>query len=499
MNAQIRRDEDEQAALAAVRALANQAFSRASGAPLVEGNHVRLLQDARENYPAWLAAIGGAKRHVHFENYLFYEDEAGRLFADALMAKVRAGVRVRLLYDWLGSFRKASSTFWERLRAAGVEVRCYNPPRFGSPLGWISRDHRKTISVDGEVSFVTGLCIGRMWMGEPERGLEPWRDTGVEVRGPSVAAIEQGFAEIWTMTGEPLPQEERVSREGRAREGAAALRVVASLPATAGLLRVDQLVAGLAKDRLWLTDAYFAGTTAYIQALRAAAKDGVDVRLLVPGGTDLPFLKPLSHAGYHPLLEAGVRVFEWKGTMLHAKTAVADGRWARVGSTNLNIASWLGNCEMDVIAEDEPFARLMEDMYLHDLENATEIVLDARHSPQSLGRPRRRLRSVLTRSGGSVGRVAAGAIRLGSAVGAAFTDRRVLEPLEGLIAVAAGVVLLGLAIFFAFFPRLLAYPLILMFAWLASSLLYRGYQLHRHRAEQKKAVPKPSDAQGGGR
>ena len=133
------------------------------------------------------------------------------------------------------------------------------------------------------------------------------------------------------------------------------MRVVATLPATAGMLRLDQLVSALSRQRLWLTDAYFAGTTSYVQALRAAARDGVDVRLLVPGGTDIPILRPLSRAGYRPLLDAGVRVFEWNGTMLHAKTAVADGRWARVGSTNLNIASWLGNCELDAVIEDRDF------------------------------------------------------------------------------------------------------------------------------------------------
>ena len=120
----------------------------------------------------------------------------------------------------------------------------------------------------------------------------------------------------------------------------------------AGMLRVDQLVATLARERLWLTDAYYAGTTSYVQALRAAARDGVDVRLLVPSASDIPIVKPLSRAGYRPLLEAGVRVFEWNGTMLHAKTAVADSNWARVGSTNLNIASWFGNLELDVVIED---------------------------------------------------------------------------------------------------------------------------------------------------
>src|SRR5207244_7474783 len=149
--------------------------------------------------------------------------------------------------------------------------------------------------------------------------------------------------------------------------GQTPLLIVATVPITAGLFRVDQLVAALARHRLWLTDAYYAGTSLYVQALRAAAKDGVDVRLLVPNATDIPLLRPLSRAGYRPLLEAGVRVFEWNGTMLHAKTAVADGRWARVGSTNLNLASWLGNRELDVMVEDPPFVKRMEEMYLDDL------------------------------------------------------------------------------------------------------------------------------------
>jgi cardiolipin synthase len=326
-----------------LRALADQAFSRAAGAPLIAGNSVRLLKDARENYPAWLAAIGAAQRHIHFENYILREDEVGHRFADALLAKAREGVRVRLIYDWMGGFGKTSRAFWRHLRAGGVDVRCYNPPRLDAPFGWLSRDHRKMLAVDGHVGFVTGLCIGRMWVGVPVAQIEPWRDTGVEVHGPAVADIVHAFAHVWAMLGEPIPAHEVVRRDALAPAGATALRVVASLPATAGLFRLDQLVAALARKRLWLTDAYYAGTTAYVQALRAAAQDGVDVRLLVPNGTDIPLLRPLSRAGYPPLLAAGVRVFEWNGTMLHAKTAVADGHWARVGSTNLNLASWLGN------------------------------------------------------------------------------------------------------------------------------------------------------------
>ncbi|MGH9768955.1 MAG: phospholipase D-like domain-containing protein [Blastocatellia bacterium] len=474
----------ERGAMSPVRALANQAFSRAAGAPLIGGNSIRLLKDARENYPAWLEAISAAKRHIHFESYIIHEDNTGREFADALISKSREGVRVRLIYDWMGGFGKTSRGFWNRLRAGGVEVRCYNPPRLDSPIGWLSRDHRKMLAVDGQVGFVTGLCVGRMWAGVPEKRIEPWRDTGVEVRGPSVADIEQAFASIWAMMGEPIPEPELIGRDALAPAGEMSLRVVASEPATAGLFRLDQLVAALAKNRLWLTDAYYAGTTAYVQGLRAAAKDGVDVRLLVPNGTDIPLLRPLSRAGYRPLLEAGVRVFEWNGTMLHAKTAVADSKWARVGSTNLNVASWLGNCELDVVVEDESFAQEMEEMYLQDLENATEVVLDAKQKVCAPGEPRH-TNPVMTSGGGSAGRAAAGAIRIGNAVGAAFTNRRVLEPVESRIMLTVGAALLTLAILFAKFPRALAYPVVVICVWIAIALLYKGYKLRRRKDRQE--------------
>lgn len=256
------------------------------------------------------------------------------------------------------------------------------------------------------------------------------------------------------------------------------MRVVAGVPAEAGMFRLDQLVAALARKTLWLTDAYYAGTSSYVQALKAAAMDGVDVRLLVPNGTDIPLLRPLTRAGYRPLLEAGVRVFEWNGTMLHAKTAVADGHWARIGSTNLNISSWFGNCELDAVVEDESFAREMEEMYLQDLTNATEVVLNTKWKVRTPGHRRRRHPAMTSRRG-SGGRAAAGAARIGRAVGAAFTGRRVLEPVEARLMTAAGALLLMLAALFALIPRLLVYPLVIVFVWFGAALLYRGHKLHR--------------------
>jgi cardiolipin synthase A/B len=470
---------DDKEALESIRELAQLTLSRIAGAPLVGGNYARLLKDAAENYPAWLDAISGAKQHIHFECYIIHQDEIGQQFADGLIAKAHEGVHVRIIYDWLGGLGNASRSFWRRLREGGVDVRCYTPPRLDSPFGWLSRDHRKMLAIDSRVAFITGLCVGKMWVGYAEKNIPPWRDTGIELRGPAVADVERAFRQIWAMLGAPIPEKELASYSEPVSMGTVNVRVVASLPATAGMIRMDQFIAALARNRLWLSDAYYAGTTSYVQALRAAAKDGVDVRLLLPNGTDIPLIQPFSRAGYRSLLEAGVRVFEWNGPMMHAKTAVTDGSWARVGSTNLNMASWFGNCEMDAVIEDASFAREMEEMYLEDLTNATEVVLDAKQKVRSPGEPSRPFAS--STGGGSAGRAAAGAVRIGNAIGAAFTNRRELGPVEARLMIIVGALLLGLALLFGYFPRVLASPIVVVFVWIAVALFYKAFKLYRQR------------------
>ena len=467
-------------------ALIEQAFARVSGAPLVAGNDVRLLRDASENYPAWLEAIAGARRTIHFESYIIHDDEIGEEFARALSARARAGIRVRVIYDWLGAVGKTSRRFWRDLRASGVEVRCFNPPSLLSPIASLSRDHRKMLTADGEVGFVTGLCVGHDWVGDPGHGIEPWRDTGIAIRGPAVADLEQAFARMWGMAGAPIPAADLPTRVAPPIAGDVAVRVVASTPGIGGLYRLDQLIAAAARRTLWLTDAYFVGTTAYIQSLRAAARDGVDVRLLVPGASDIWILRGLSRAGYRPLLEAGVRVYEWNGPMLHAKTAVADGRWARVGSTNLNLQSWLGNWELDVALEHDGFAGLMEKMYLDDLDHATEIILTDRARLVETSDPRRRPDG---RRRGSAGRAAAGAVTIGSAVGAAMTGRRALGSAEARIMGAAGLALLVLGLLALIWPRVVAVPLGVIALWLAVTLLLRARSLRRARPGRPEPPP----------
>jgi cardiolipin synthase len=469
-------------AASTARIMAAQAFSRAAGAPLVHGNSIRLLRDASENYPAWFEAIRSAEKTVYFENYIIRSDRIGREFSDALISKAKEGVRVRVLYDWMGALTETSSGFWRHLEDNGVEVRCFNPPRLDSPMGWLSRLHRKSLCVDGRVAFVSGLCVGEMWVGYPERGVPPWRDTGVEVRGPIVADVAKSFSLVWAEAGSELPADELLSPASIPPAGDVDLRVLGSATNTAAVYRLEHLLTVLAQKTLWLTDAYFVGTSSYVQALRGAAMDGVDVRLLVPGSSgDLKFLRPISRSGYRPLLEAGIRVFEWNGSMLHAKTGVVDGRWARVGSSNLNVASWMGNWELDIAVENPDFAHEMEQMYLKDLENTTEIVLSKKNRIRAVPPPE----SVPVRNGtgqrrqGSASRLTAGAMRVGNTVGAAITSKLVLGAAEAKIMLFGGSALLVLSVLALIAPMLIVVPFVLIFGWIGLSLLIKAYHLHR--------------------
>src|SRR5262245_22047879 len=222
--------------------LLDQAFTRVTNARATGGNRVRLLRDGRENYPAWLEAIAKATTSIHFETYIIHDDRAGQQFAAALQARAAAGVRVRLLYDWWGARGATGGRFWRELTAAGVEVRSFNAPRLDSPFGWISRDHRKCLVVDGRVAFVSGLCVGDAWVGDAIRGIEPWRDTGVAIEGPAVSDIAQAFAGTWALAGAPLPPADILRRsDGGAGVDAAGavLRVVATEPTLADLLKLD--------------------------------------------------------------------------------------------------------------------------------------------------------------------------------------------------------------------------------------------------------------------
>jgi len=449
--------------------MADQAFGRAAGAALVSGNTITVLRDGRENYPVWEAAIRNARHTIHLEMYIVHRDAVGRRFVDLLAAKAREGVAVRVIYDWFGCGLGPALGLFAPLRHAGGQARVFNPPTLAVMFGWLRRNHRKLLVVDGEVAFIGGLCIGQAWEGTSRAA--PWRDTAVELRGPSVSDAERAFAESWALVGGgELPEPVLPAPIGDVR-----LRLIPTEPFTASMLRMDLLVAAMARHRLWIADAYFIGHGPFADALARAARDGVDVRLLLPMGSDVGWTVPVSRTLYRSLLHSGVRIFEWTESMMHAKTAVADSQWARIGSTNLNINSWLGNWEMDVAINDEHVAAVMEAHFEADLARATEITVTPRGrllatptAPRSL-----RARRLGRRSARRAVREVTGVAR---SVGAALTASRPLEDFEVGPLVVLGIVgALGAAAIL-WRPGLIAWPIAALLVVAAFNLFTEAWR-----------------------
>lgn len=350
------------------RSKAGRLFDRVSSARPIPGNLVAFQHEPAESFDTMLALIAGARQWVHFDNYIFRDDQIGHRFADALAERARAGVAVRILTDWLGSFG-TSRRFWNHLRESGAEVRIFGPPTWALSRN-LSRNHRKLVVADGAAAMTGGVCIGEEWLGDSEKAQLPWRDSTIRIDGPAALALDRAFAKVWAVCGPELPTGELLEETTAA--GDAEVRVLAGEPGRSRLSRLEMLNLASATDRVWITDAYMVAPSALVQALNDAARDGVDVRILVPGTSDISAVRNLTRMGYRSLLEAGVRVFEWSGPMLHAKTSVTDGRWVRIGSTNLNWSS-LRNWELDVIIEDSTAAAEFERVFRRDLTRSAEV------------------------------------------------------------------------------------------------------------------------------
>src|SRR5258706_297088 len=225
-----------------------------------------------------------------------------------------------------------------------------------------------------------GLRVGDEWAGNLGAGRAPWRDTMLAVCGPAVAALEVAFGRTWARAGRPLPEDETTAAPEEC--GPSAVRVVEGFPGQSRIYRAVQLLAAAVTERLWITDAYLVAPPPLFAAFVDAARSGVDVRLLLPGTTDIPIVRTFTRGGYRELLHAGARIFEYRGPMVHAKTLVGDHEWARVGSSNLNVSSLLGNYELDLVAEHDGLTTTLAKQFLHDMTQSREIVLMARrHLP----------------------------------------------------------------------------------------------------------------------
>jgi cardiolipin synthase len=492
------------------------AMDRASGAQAVAGNAIGLQFDGPLTFDTWIEAIGHARRYVHFENYILRDDRVGRAFRDALIAKARQGVPVHVLYDWIGCWA-TPARYWAPFREAGVQVRAFNRPSVKDPFGVLQRDHRKLVCVDGQIAFVGGFCIGEEWAGSADQ--PPWRDTGVGVTGPAAAAAARTFERIWDLIGSPIPAELRAVVDEQALAGGTPVWVIEGAPGRSRVYRTLQLMAAFARSRMWITDPYFLAPRPVAEALSAAARDGVDVRILLPAHNNWPWVGSLSRGGYRSLMESGVRLFEWQGPMIHAKTSVVDGVWGRVGSSNLNTASLLGNWEIDIGVVDEGLASQLEGLFLADLASSVEIVLPRRHlslyraaaleeipgeererrttplEPEGklkerIERERRehRERTRERRPGrGSTGWRLADLVRTGRALGDALAGHRSLGREDRTLLGTGAALLVLLALFAGFFPDVMGWLVAIVAGWLGLIASMRAFIQARHaRIEEQK-------------
>jgi cardiolipin synthase len=357
------------------------------GSPLMVGNRVVLLQDGQATFQALLEAIRSAKDHINMETYTIEDDEIGNRFADALIEKQAQGVQVHLIYDSVGSIN-ASKAFFKRLTDGGIKILEYNPVNpLNAKKGWNvnQRDHRKLLIVDGQTAFLGGINISSVYSGgsfsqrsgtRPEEKA-PWRDTHMQVEGPVVGEFQKLFLATWEkQKGEalaPLNYLPQLSNKGKE-----VVRAIGSSPDEPYTLMYATLISAIssAETSVYLTNAYFVPDPQLLAALKEAAQRRVDVKIILPSYTDFWLVFHAGRSYYEELLGAGVRIYERRDTLLHAKTALIDGVWSTIGSTNLDWRSFLHNDEVNAVILGQEFGAQMQAMFEKDLASSNAITLE---------------------------------------------------------------------------------------------------------------------------
>jgi cardiolipin synthase len=354
---------------------------RIDGAPFLGGNEVEIYFEGRTAFAAMREAALAAQREILLESYIFKDDATGRLFLEEAKAAAARGLKVRVLADALGSMATHSG-FWREMESHGIELHLFHPA-FHHLWYQPFRDHRKILVVDREVAFTGGMNIGEEYGSPNPRPGQLWRDTHVRVQGPATWEMAVVFSEGWEHAGgepfeiDPLPANAAEAPGSR-------ILVLDSRPnrGQAESAAVLAAIAAACRKRLWITNAYFAPGRRAIRILRETAARGVDVRLLLPGQTDVPIVRHAGHGYYDALLARGVRIFEYQAAILHSKTLVADGLVSVVGSTNLDFRSFLFNAECDLLILCPVTAATLERAFREDLEKSAEVHLaDWRRRP----------------------------------------------------------------------------------------------------------------------
>jgi cardiolipin synthase len=356
-----------------------------TGSPASKGNRVTLLIDGPATYDAMFAAIESARVDVDLESYILDDDETGRRFADLLIKKRAEGIPVHVIYDSLGSLA-TTAAFFERLRAAGIQVVAFdqaNPLTSHGKWSLLHRDHRKILVVDGRVAIIGGINISQVYSSSPS-GRRPrkgagvgWRDTDVRIEGPAAIEFQKLFLDTWRQQkGPSIPDQAAIP--DRKDAGRALVRALGSTPGQNNRITFVAYVAAItfAQHSIHLTNAYFVPDAQILKAFTDAARRGVDVKLILPSITDASMVLSAQRYRYSELLKSGVKIFERRDVVMHAKTAVIDGVWSTVGSTNMDYLSFLSNDEVNAVVLDREFAVEMEKMFARDLAESNPILWD---------------------------------------------------------------------------------------------------------------------------
>jgi cardiolipin synthase len=354
----------------------------ATGDPLIEGNKIALLYDGPQTMKAMMDAISKAKDNINLETYIFDQDELGLRFADLLIARQREGVQVNIIYDSVGTIG-TPQVFFDRMREAGIHLLAFNPVnplRLIGPWEPNNRDHRKILIVDGLIAFTGGLNISATYAkSSPFRSKARrntqygWRDTHIQIEGPAVARLQWIFLNNWASQNSPdLPDSNFFPPLKNV--GDKLVRVLASDPDGAhDIFKAYAIAIQEAKKTIHITNAYFVPDPQTQKELCDAAQRGVDVKLVLPGIADSDLVLHAAQSFYSELLACGIRIYQLQLAVLHAKTAVIDGVWSTVGSSNFDTRSFLHNKEINVIVFGEEFASAMEKAFSEDLRNTIEI------------------------------------------------------------------------------------------------------------------------------
>ena len=360
-----------------------------SGAPLSIGNRVKLLEDGEQTYEAMLAAMRAAKHHIHLETYIFEADETGNLFAELLIAKAKAGVKVRVIYDAVGCI-KTPKEFFKRMADGGVELLEFNPIGKGGIDELNQRDHRKLTIVDGRIAFLGGINIsdvygsgsggsGARFSNEPV-DKRPWRDLQSSVEGPAVNDLQRVFLAQWAKKRKEAPITDRAYYPTQPQVGPQIVRVMAGSPDDEAVNDTYATIISAidnAEKEVRIINPYFVPHEDLRRALREAARRGVEVTLILPAHSDSWITYYAGRAYYEELLEAGVKIYERRNRILHAKSATVDGVWSTIGSTNLDWRSLVYNDELNIVVLGPEFAERMNSVLQRDLAYSDAITREA--------------------------------------------------------------------------------------------------------------------------